>query len=97
MNKLYDTLVTSFPTKSGSAAPSSTPMDVLIDDRPHPTTAGWKFRDAELIGYPVMIVLGRAWKRGEGRVEVQARRLGVKREVAWDEVVGVVKELLGRM
>ncbi|KAI5274239.1 prolyl-tRNA synthetase [Aureobasidium subglaciale] len=52
--------------------------DVVVDDRVKPM--GWKLNDADLVGYPLIVVLGRAWK-GEGKVEVQCRRLGIKEEV----------------
>ncbi|KAI5205325.1 prolyl-tRNA synthetase [Aureobasidium subglaciale] len=55
-----------------------TVADVVLDDRVKPM--GWKLNDADLVGYPLIVVLGRAWK-GEGKVEVQCRRLGVKEEV----------------
>jgi prolyl-tRNA synthetase len=53
-------------------------IDVVLDDRKKPI--GWKLNDADLVGYPLIIVLGRAWKT-EGKVEVQCRRLGIKEEV----------------
>jgi prolyl-tRNA synthetase len=42
------------------------------------------------------LVLGRGWK-DRRVVEVQCRRLGVKREVREDEVKGVVVGLLERL
>ena len=45
-------------------------VDVLIDDRDE--RSGVKFKDADLIGYPVKIVVGRAL--AEGNVEVTERR-----------------------
>ncbi|GAM87707.1 hypothetical protein ANO11243_057340 [Dothideomycetidae sp. 11243] len=50
-------------------------MDVVLDDRDKPI--GWKFKDADLIGYPVVVVVGRTYQ-GTGKVEVQCRQLGVK-------------------
>jgi prolyl-tRNA synthetase len=46
--------------------------------------------DADLIGYPFIVVLGKAWK-ARGAVEVQCRRLGVKEEVALDDLVKTLK------
>ena len=43
-------------------------LDVVIDDRD--VGVGWKFRDAELVGYPVVVVLGERWVKG-GEAEVQ--------------------------
>jgi prolyl-tRNA synthetase len=56
----------------------SSGVDVVLDDRKKPM--GWKLNDADLVGYPLIVVLGRAWKT-EGKVEVQCRRLGIKEEV----------------
>ena len=53
-------------------------FEVVIDDRSE--RAGVKFADADLIGWPVQVVVG---KRGlaEGKVEVKLRRTGEKRDV----------------
>ncbi len=57
---------------------------------------GWKLKDADLIGYPVVIVLGRGWKERK-EVEVQCRRLGVKKEIGLEQLKGKVEELLGQL
>ncbi|CAD0107232.1 unnamed protein product, partial [Aureobasidium uvarum] len=56
----------------------SSGFDAVLDDRNKPM--GWKLNDADLVGYPLIVVLGRAWKT-DGKVEVQCRRLGIKEEV----------------
>ncbi|MEY8459663.1 proline--tRNA ligase [Eggerthellaceae bacterium 24-137] len=63
-------------------------FDVVIDDRDE--RAGVKFNDADLIGWPVQIVVG---KRGlkENKVEVKLRRTGEKKDVGLD----VLAELMG--
>ncbi|MEC4183635.1 proline--tRNA ligase [Adlercreutzia sp. R21] len=63
-------------------------FDVVVDDRDE--RAGVKFNDADLIGWPVQIVVG---KRGlkENKVEVKLRRTGEKKEVGLD----VLAELMG--
>jgi prolyl-tRNA synthetase len=53
---------------------------------------GWKLKDADLIGYPVVVVVGRGWENG--LVEVQCGRKEVKKEVKVEEVKEVVGELL---
>ncbi len=52
-------------------------FEVVIDDRSE--RAGVKFADADLIGWPLQIIVG---KRGlaEGKVEVKLRRTGQKRD-----------------
>lgn len=68
-------------------------IDVLYDDRPQ--RPGFKFADAELIGFPYLIVVG---SRGlaEGQVEVKCRRTGEKLDMpvaeAVDYVVGKVEQ-----
>ncbi len=64
-------------------------IDVLFDDRPQ--RPGFKFADAELIGFPYLIVVG---SRGvaEGKVEVKCRRTGEKLDIATDEAVNYVVE-----
>lgn len=70
-------------------------VDALIDDREKPM--GWKLKDADLIGYPVVVVLGRAWKK-EGKVEVQCRRLGnLKEEMEPERLKEFVGSLLDRL
>lgn len=55
---------------------SSAGLDVLLDDRRN-VSAGVKFTDSELIGFPITVVVGRGLK--DGKVEVR-QRLGSKRE-----------------
>ena len=59
-------------------------LDVAIDDRNE--RAGVKFADADLIGWPLQVVVG---KRGlsNGTVEVKLRKTGQRRDVALDEVI----------
>jgi prolyl-tRNA synthetase len=68
--------------------------DAIIDDR----ETDWlqKLRDADLIGYPVIIFLGKAW-RERGEYEVQCRRLNVKQNVSGAELSGFVGSLLEQL
>jgi prolyl-tRNA synthetase len=66
-------------------------VDVVLDDRGG-RGLGWKLKDADLIGYPVVVVVGRGWENG--LVEVQCGRKEVKKEVKVEEVKEVVGELL---
>lgn len=54
-------------------------VEVLYDDRPR-VSAGVKFTDAELLGVPYMVVVGRGL--ADGVVEFRDRRSGERREVA---------------
>ena len=58
-------------------------IDVLLDDRDE--RAGVKFKDAELIGVPFRIAIGK--KLAEGKVEVLNRLTNVTDDVALDEAV----------
>jgi len=52
--------------------------EVLLDDRT--VSPGVKFKDAELVGVPWIVVLGRGW--AEGTVELRNRFSGQTREIA---------------
>lgn len=66
-------------------------LEVVIDDRD--ARAGFKFADADLIGWPVQVVLG---KRGlkNGEVEVKQRSVGEKVSVPLDGVIEAVQKAL---
>ena len=59
---------------------------VLLDDRN--ATAGEKFADADLLGMPTIIVVGKAL--AEGQVEVKDRRTGERSKVALADVVAAL-------
>ena len=69
-------------------------VDVVLDDRPD-AGAGVKFKDAELVGYPVQVTLGKFV--AEGKAEVKLRKTGVVELVALDAVVAHTKELLASL
>ncbi len=56
---------------------------MLVDDRTH-VSAGVKFTDAELIGIPLAVVVGR--RLSEGYVELRDRASGERFDVALDTV-----------
>ena len=59
--------------------------DVLLDDRDQ--RAGEKFADADLIGMPVRVTVGKK-TLDDGAVDVRDRATGEERRVAIDELVG---------
>ena len=65
--------------------------DVLIDDRDE--RPGVKFKDAELIGFPVRISVGRR-DLAEGLVEVVSRATGERERVPVDQALKHVLDLL---
>ncbi len=62
-------------------------VEVLYDDRPK-VSPGVKFKDAELIGLPTIVVVGR--NLAEGVVEVRERASGERQDVPVDDAVGHV-------
>src|SRR5580700_8507436 len=63
-------------------------LDVLLDDRDE--RAGVKFKDADLVGIPYRINVGK--KTAEGMVELVTRATSTSVDVPLNEVVAAVKE-----
>jgi prolyl-tRNA synthetase len=53
-------------------------LDVLYDDR-RGVSPGVKFKDAELLGMPTVVVVGRSL--ADGTIEVRDRRTGAREDV----------------
>lgn len=68
-------------------------IDTLIDDRKK-VSAGVKFKDAELLGMPWLVVIGRGLK--EGTVEVRCRATGERREIAVADAFQYVNDQVRR-
>ena len=84
--KVYDLLASSDP---------AAPIDAILDDRDK--QMGWKLGDADLIGYPVIVVVGKGWKKQQ-TLEVQCRRLdNLREEVPLDQLSTLVRSLLERL
>jgi prolyl-tRNA synthetase len=66
-------------------------VDVLLDDRKE--RAGVKFKDAELIGIPFQVVIGKK-SFAEQTVELKDRQTGEKTSVSTDEIVAHVRALV---
>ncbi len=67
-------------------------LDVLYDDRAGKVSPGVKFKDAELIGVPTIVTVGRGL--AEGNIEVKDRATGVRTEVPVDSAVSHVVGLV---
>jgi len=63
-------------------------LDVLYDDRAGKVSPGVKFKDAELVGVPTIVVVGK--RLADGVVEIKDRRTGERREVAVADAVAEV-------
>ena len=66
-------------------------FDCLIDDRDE--RAGVKFKDADLLGVPIRVIIGNALAK-EGVVEVRARATRADRKVPRDGVLEAVREMV---
>jgi prolyl-tRNA synthetase len=62
-------------------------VTVMLDDRKE-ASPGVKFKDAELIGNPVIVIVGKALT--EGKVELRIRTTGAKSEVLLANVTSEV-------
>ncbi len=67
-------------------------IEVVLDDRDE--RPGVKFKDADLVGIPYRINVGK--KLAEGKVELFERGTGDRRDVGTSEITGVISQLLGR-
>ena len=66
-------------------------IDAVLDDRNE--RAGFKFKDADLIGFPLKIVSGKG--AVNGMVEIKERKTGKSIEIMVDGVLEYVKEFMG--
>ncbi|KAK8873353.1 prolyl-tRNA synthetase [Apiospora arundinis] len=69
-------------------------VDAVLDDRPE--SFPWKMKDADTVGHPVIVLLGRKWL-SDKMCEVQCRRLKVKEDVAFDELPVYINNLLSQL
>jgi prolyl-tRNA synthetase len=67
-------------------------LRVLLDDRT--ASPGVKFADAELVGVPTIVVVGRGL--ASGVIEVKDRKTGERTEVALASAVEHLVELTGK-
>jgi len=67
-------------------------IDAIIDDRNE--RPGFKFKDADLIGFPIKIIVGRGAK--DGLVEVKIRKTNEAFEVKVEEVLKFVEDLIAK-
>ena len=69
-------------------------VTVMLDDR-RGTSPGVKFKDAELIGNPVIVVVGKSLE--QGNVEVRVRKTGDKQEFALASAVTSICALVASL
>ena len=78
-NEIYDDL-------------KSAGIDVLLDDRK--TSAGAMFKDSDLLGLPVRILLGERDFESSGELELKVRSSGVVHKVSRENLVEKIKEII---
>ena len=66
-------------------------ISVMLDDR-REASPGVKFKDAELIGNPIIVIVGKAL--ADGKVEVRIRKTGDKREVVLTDAISEISSLV---
>jgi prolyl-tRNA synthetase len=67
-------------------------VEVLLDDRAGKVSPGVKFKDAELIGVPTIVTVGRGL--ADGNVEVRDRRTGEREDVPVASAVARITEIV---
>ncbi len=67
-------------------------LDVIYDDREK--SPGFKFADAELVGFPFWIIVGKKVK--EGKVEIRERHTGKTYDVEKDKAMDFLVNLINR-
>ena len=67
-------------------------ITVMLDDR-RDSSPGVKFKDAELIGNPYIVIVGKGLQ--EGKVEFRIRKNGEKSELPVGEIVTHLVKLIG--
>ncbi len=78
--------------ESLAEALSARGVEVLYDDRAGKVSPGVKFKDAELIGVPTIVTVGRGV--ADGTIEVKDRRTGERREMALASAVDELRALV---
>lgn len=88
---LYDSLLSTSRQRLTSQPRQDEALDMVLDDRDR--TFGWKMKDAEAMGIPVKIVLGKNWIKN-GYVEARCQAKDINRNVGIHELADWVDEAL---
>jgi prolyl-tRNA synthetase len=70
-------------------------IETLYDDRDS-VSPGFKFKDADLLGMPVQVIVGEKGLK-QGQVEIKNRRTGERISVSKNEVLTSLQSILGAM
>ncbi len=66
-------------------------LEVLLDDRDE--RPGSKFKDADLLGIPYRVTVGKTWEK-EGRVELRLRRTGATTSLAYEQAAAEIADMV---
>lgn len=66
-------------------------LEVLLDDRDE--RPGSKFKDADLIGIPYRVTVGKTWEK-EGKVELRLRRDGATTSLEYEQAATVIADMV---
>lgn len=69
-------------------------LEILVDDRN--VSAGFKFKDADLLGMPVQIIIGKKYLN-EKKIELKIRKTGECTDVSEAEVVNTVQKIISEL
>ncbi|KAL8959266.1 MAG: hypothetical protein Q9193_003841 [Seirophora villosa] len=72
----------------------SVPVDAVLDDRDK--DFGWKLNDADLLGFPIVIILGATFTNSKF-CEVSVRRLGTRQQISVENVRDYIARTLERI
>ncbi|KAL8802403.1 MAG: hypothetical protein Q9182_003826 [Xanthomendoza sp. 2 TL-2023] len=98
----YEAVILSTPEHTAAAEevwdllslPREDSVEAVLDDRDRGLV--WKMKDADLIGFPIVIILGTQY-RDEKLCEVAIRRLGIRQKVSVEELRGYILERLDQI
>lgn len=99
----YEVLVVSVNVKDGAIMQTATKIyedlrkdgiEVLLDDREQ--SPGFKFKDADLIGIPIRITVGKLFKKS-GEVEIKMRSEDENDNVKPENVVDKIRDIIERL
>ena len=68
-------------------------FEVLYDDRAK-LGPGFKFKDADLLGLPIRVVLGERDYKADSMLEIMVRKTGEKTKVSKEDLIPTLKDLL---
>jgi prolyl-tRNA synthetase len=70
-------------------------VEVLFDDRID-AQAGFKFKDADLLGMPIQLIVGEK-KLAESKVEVKIRKTGERLEIPLEGLAATIKDMIEKL